>query len=380
MAVKKRGNGYQISVFLGRDATTGKRKFFYETFYSPTKSLAQQREMELKKRFHKQKIGPSRDIKTVGDLLLHWHSTIAELDNAGEHTLSVYAWHIRRLQPVVGHLNLYDLTAFEVQEALKGQFADVADRTRRNFYSTLKSALRRGFGWGLLPTDVTAGIISPSAKPVVKDKLVLGFDELNALLAAAQNYKHHLVIRLLIVTGARMSEILGLTWQDIDWETGIVKFKKGVDSRRRKIKKRLKTKNAYRSIQLDKETIAYLQKHKHKQLRKRELQSTAKVISLEYQQLVFLADDGRPMRHKAVYDTFQRSLKKAALPEGGPHCLRHSAISDLYDLGIPIADILALSGHANIQSLENYVHSRKIGLNILDTFKKVADKTADSAN
>jgi len=49
MAVKKRGKGWLISIYLGRDETTGKKEYHYETFYVPTKSLALQRESELKR-------------------------------------------------------------------------------------------------------------------------------------------------------------------------------------------------------------------------------------------------------------------------------------------------------------------------------------------
>jgi hypothetical protein len=56
MSVRKRGKGWLISIYLGRDETTGK-KYHYETFYAPTKSLAQDRERELK-RLLKKRSGP----------------------------------------------------------------------------------------------------------------------------------------------------------------------------------------------------------------------------------------------------------------------------------------------------------------------------------
>ena len=73
------------------------------------------------------------------------------------------------------------------------------------------------------------------------------------------------------------------------------------------------------------------------------------------------------MRHRAVELTLHRMLKKAGLPKMGIHNLRHSVLTNLNDVGISIADIIALSGHANINSLLPYIHQTKTGINLLDT-------------
>ncbi|HQD91569.1 MAG TPA: site-specific integrase [Syntrophomonadaceae bacterium] len=180
-----------------------------------------------------------------------------------------------------------------------GQFSDVADRTKKNFYATLKSALKRGYGWGFLSHDITQGIMVPKAEPV--EKPILNFQELSLLLEVAKKYKHHLILRLLIVTGARLGEVLGLRWCDIDFETGKINIVKSVDSHDRILKDRVKTKSSRRVTILDKETLKYL---KHKQ-------QTDKVVAInKNERLIFLADDGRPMRHRAVELTFKRALKK----------------------------------------------------------------------
>jgi integrase len=367
MAVKKRGKGWLISIYLGRDETTGKKEYHYETFYVPTKSLALQRESELK-RLLKKKVGPNTKISTVGELLAYWHSTLAELGKVQERTLEVYAWHIRRLQPVVGHLTLYDLTAFAVQEALKGHFLDVSSRTRKNLYATLRTALRRGYSWGLLPYDVTSGIIIPEVE--VQEKPVADFEQLKTLLEVIKEYKHHLIVRLLIVTGMRLGEVLGLRWSDINFDTGEIRIIKTVDSRNRKVKDRPKTKNSRRKIILDTETLYYLRELKQKQ------QTNNKIISFDKEErLIFIADDGRPMRHRAVELTLKRALKKAGMEEMGIHSIRHSVLSILNDFGIPLADIIALSGHAQIASLEPYIHMTKTGLNLLDSMANAKSQT-----
>lgn len=47
-------------------------------------------------------------------------------------------------------------------------------------------------------------------------------EELVRLLDAAKEYKYYLVIRLLALTGMRLGEVLGLRWQDVDLERGVL--------------------------------------------------------------------------------------------------------------------------------------------------------------
>ncbi len=357
--IRKRGdNTWQIVIYLGRDAN-GKEDYYYETFYAPRKSIVQERERELNKQL-KTKSGPHRAISTVDDLLLFWLQDLEDRDQAQERTIETYNGHIKKLLPVVGELQLYNLTAFTIQDALKGKFINVSSRTRKNYYSTLRTALRAGYGWGLIPTDITGGIKSPRVE--TPEKQTLSFEQLQVLLET-KDYKHYLIVRMLIVTGARLSEILGLRWNDIDFETGKISIVQTVDSRNRKTKDRTKTKSSKRNIILDRETLEYLQKKKQ----------AVKVISLkEDERLVFIGDDGRPMRHRAVELTLHRMLKKADLPKMGLHNLRHSVLTNLNDVGICIADILALSGHADIDSLKTYIHQTKTGLNLLDTMQTLS--------
>lgn len=362
MSIKYLGDKkWKITIHKGR-RPDGKQDRYYETFHAPRKSLAQAREKELKQFFDINKYGPRMKVSTVEELLQFWIDDLRDRNNAQERTIETYRGQIKKLLPVVGHISLYTITAFEMQEALKGQYPDISPRTRKNIYSTLRSALRSGFSWGLTAVDVSTGIKIPRVE--TPEKLVLTFGQLELLLQQSK-YKQYLIVRMLTVTGARLSEILGLRWMDINFETGEINIIKTVDSRNRKIKDRTKTKASKRRIILDVETINYLQARKQ----------SVKIVSLrEDERLVFVGDDGKPMRHRAVELTLQRMLKSAGLPKIGIHNLRHSVLTNMNDIGISLADIIALSGHADITSLQPYIHQTKTGLNLIDTFIKQTNR------
>lgn len=112
--IRRRGpNRYLISLYIGRDAE-GKRKYHNEYFHG-TKTEAQQRSAELHLTL-KRKRGPAALAMTVADYLKNWLEKIK--GTVEERTLETYTWHVKRLVPVVGHLQFYNLTAYELQEEL----------------------------------------------------------------------------------------------------------------------------------------------------------------------------------------------------------------------------------------------------------------------
>lgn len=109
---------------------------------------------------------------TVADYLKNWLERIKE--TVEERTHETYSWHVKRLVPVVGQLQFYNLTAYELQEGLAntrpqagGNLPCVEDRERgygsarlpqcspyriladnpplRTIYFSKRPRLRRGF-------------------------------------------------------------------------------------------------------------------------------------------------------------------------------------------------------------------------------------------
>ncbi|MGQ9512143.1 tyrosine-type recombinase/integrase [Thermodesulfitimonas sp.] len=350
--IRRKGpNRYQILVYHGRDVQ-GKRIIQYETFYG-TLSQARARAAELE--VAKRRYGPKQAAKTVGEYLLDWLEKIK--GTVSERTHETYTWHVKKLIPIIGHLQLYGLNSFDLQEGLNQ--LKVKPKTAKGIYGTLKTAFRQAVAWGLLNTDPTAGLRAPRVPR--EEKKVLTPEELKRLLDAAENYKHHLIIRLLAVTGMRLGEVLGLMWKDVDLDKGTVTIKRAVNVRKRKIKEDTKTAASERTLKLDEKTLELLRNHKQRE-------GKSKVSPLRRDNtLIFAAPDGRPVREEAVRRTLARALKKAGIDHIRVHDLRHTAGSLLLEAGYSFPTVAAFLGHSSpATTAAVYAHAVRKGTNVIE--------------
>ncbi|MGI6514865.1 MAG: tyrosine-type recombinase/integrase [Syntrophomonadales bacterium] len=348
--IKKRGeNTWWIRIYLGR-GSDGTPQYYHETFYAPLKSMAQERERELTKQM-KHVAGPKRDIMTLNDWLDRWIEDTA--DSVSHGTLRGYKAHLRQLKPLLGDLILWELDANKLHERLRGRFDHLKPKTKRNIYATLKTAIKAGIDQKIIPSDALTGFKMP--KVPKENRSTLSREEIRLLMNTCDGYKHGLVIRLLCVTGARVSEILGLTWESVDLERGTITIDQSVDIKERRQKDDIKTANSRRTIELDVSTLQLLRLH-HQSSKNTTVRPLQRKKSL-----VFQAQDGRPLRYEAIRKTLRLALKKAGLPLIRVHDIRHSVITLLLDEGTPPILVAALVGQDVATTVGRYAQKTRRG-------------------
>ncbi|MBP7330897.1 MAG: site-specific integrase [Firmicutes bacterium] len=343
--IRRRGpNNYTIIIYLGRKEN-GKKDCYSETFYGERRE-ANMRAAELELQF-KRRSGPKKAAMTLGNYLDKWLNGIS--DNVTPRTHEKYSWHVQRLKPLVGDLQLSKLDVLDVKECLKPLNSDVAPRTRKDLYSTLRSAMRQAVDWGILLINPLAGLKTPRMQK--KEMNVLNLAEVEQFLEAAKAYKHYPVIRVLAVTGLRLGEVLGLKWDDIDFVKCTLTVQRAADCRRRILKEETKTESSRRTIELDQETLSVLAAH-------RETQKKEKAVPFRKRDgLVFHSQDGRPLREGAIRITKNRILKKSGLRHIRLHDLRHSVATIKLNAGESLISVAGLLGHANPSTtVKTYAH------------------------
>lgn len=189
------------------------------------------------------------------------------------------------------------------------------------------SALRFAYS-SILNKDVTAGIKRPKREK--KIPAVLTKDEMKRLINALSTKKSKLMISLIYACGFRVSEIINLEINDLNFEEmiGHVRQAKGRKDRIFNLPK-------------------FLLKDLKKQIKKQEESN---------QEYLFTGPKG-----KLTDRNIQKIVRKAAQKAGinkkvHPHTLRHSFATHLLENGIDIRKIQELLGHADLSTTQIYTH------------------------
>lgn len=166
------------------------------------------------------------------------------------------------------------------------------------------------------------------------------------------------IIYLALDTGMRKSELMGLKWEDIDFEKSTININKqrhyvqGYGT----IEDKTKTEAGNRTVTASKIVISLLRAYKYEQNKNRLKLGTA-WISTPY---VFVHENGRAISSNLPYKWFVDFLKRHNLPKITFHQLRHTNASILIASGEDIVTVSGRLGHADKNvTLNTYSHMIK---------------------
>jgi integrase len=153
----------------------------------------------------------------------------------------------------------------------------------------------------------------------------------------------------------RRGEVLGLRWQDIDWDHGRLAVRQTVVLVGYNVTfSTPKTAKGRRSIALDKATLEALRLH-------RELQKANRPslgIGYRDQDLVLAAPDGSPINPDQFSQVFDRKVAKLDVPRIRLHDLRHTHATLGLAAGVPPKIMSERLGHSTVAFTQDvYVHS-----------------------
>jgi integrase len=162
--------------------------------------------------------------------------------------------------------------------------------------------------------------------------IILNPEQINALLSHTEGQEYRMLFMLATFSGARQGELLGLKWEDVDWENSQVHIQRTFNNGRFFT---TKTKTSNRKIDLGPKVITELKKWKLG-CPKNELD------------LVFPNGAGNPIdHHNLVRRHFGPALEAAGLPKIRFHDLRHTYASLLIEQGENIKYIQTQLGHSS---------------------------------
>jgi integrase len=285
---------------------------------------------------------------TVSEWCATWLETFAI--NLKPNIKEDYEGVIRRYitNEPIGKRKLNKLTPAEVQAWVNLLSTRVAAQTVRNAHARLHKALAVAVRQRYIPRNIADDIELPQVRtpPIAP----LDFRQVLALLKAVEGKRWAPLYRLAVNLGMRQAEILGLTWEAIDLEVGMLrvfqqlKRVKGDGEKREFVLQSTKTKAGERILQLDPTLAAMLREHRRVQEEEKALRGEA---WKDKHGLVFVTETGAPIHGTELVQHFKRVLKKAGLPKVRFHDLRHTAATLLLADNVPLVTVSKILGHSS---------------------------------
>lgn len=341
---------WQARIDLGYVNGRRKRKAFYgktrrEVVEKLKKALAD----------HQQGTLALDERQTVGQFLTHWLENVAR-PSVRPRTYASYAQLIRvHILPHLGRVPLARLTAQQVQAFLNARHgAGLSARTVQYLHAILRRALGQAEKWGLVARNVARLATPPRVERRVPRPLTV--EEARRLLDAVRGDRLEALYTVALSLGLRQGEALGLRWQDVDLEQGLLTVRyqlQRIDGKL--VLTEPKTVRSRRTIQLPAIALEALRAHKVRQLEER-LKAGPAWQGWDHD-LVFTTTIGTPLEARSIVRHFHKLLQKAGLPRMPFHNLRHTAASLLLAQGLDIRVVQQVLGHSQIALTANlYAH------------------------
>lgn len=405
MKPRKKGRKYEIAY-----RCAGHKVPFYEQFDTLEEANYRIAQIELEKAkgifIPPKKLLRSKKnsvvITTVAELMDEYVD-IYGVNHWGDSYLSSNLHRIEHyIKPIIGDVHIKELTAYDLDQfydilqdmpaiILKGHKKSdekISLSVIEKIHSLLNNALKQAVKWGCIPSNPAENATCPKYKPKTRDV----WDDHQALYAIENCYDPILKVLLLLALGCsmRIGEILGLTWDCVDFSdesiregTAHVKVEKELkrcdkksleklDQRNRSkvlfifpewkktgcstslVLKLPKTDSSVRCVFLPRTVAMALREHRERQ---DELKT---LLGPEYMDfnLVIARENGRPYEEHRVVQILNRYIDEIKLPKVVFHSFRHcSATLKLKLSGGNIKAVQGDTGHSQARMVtELYAH------------------------
>lgn len=340
---------WEARITTGRDPGTGKQiqRSFTGKTQKEVREKMQAAAVEINQGTY---TAPSK--LTMGQWLDIWQRDY--LGSLKPCTVRTYKTAIgNHILPALGAVKLSDLHPHTVQGFING--LELAPSSARLVYQVLHRALEKAVDLEYIPRNPSDRCELPRMER--KEIHPLDDDQLSALLEAAEGTTMEYLVRVALFTGMRQSELLGLTWDAVDFITGVVSVNKQLSRLEHR-----KTSGLFvspksgkgRAITAAPLVLRALQAQKRRQA---EMQLRAGAIWSNPHGLVFTNEAGAPLEQRNIDYHFRRISTAAGLEGVRFHDLRHTYAVNAIRAGDDIKTVQGNLGHATAAfTLDRYAH------------------------
>lgn len=350
--------GYRAVIPLGRNKETGKK----ERIYGPVES-----EEEARRRLVQMQADLTRD-----ELIIPKNKTVMQFmkdewfpgwvkDQNGESTIKDYhEMMIRYIFPTFGNIRLNDLTTVYVQKTYnqwksKSPVSNngLSVETIKHVNRIFKCAINRAVDLEYIRKNPLNGIVIRAEKGSKHEVEVYSEKEFKMLIKAVEGTDMMLPISLLFDCILRRGELLGLKWDAVNFETGIISVHRTfIETLQGAVlKEGTKSNSSCRKIKCTEFTLKLLKQERIRQMQNKML------LGDKYSDegFVICQPNGLPFLPKSFTRKWIRLLKVNSLRHIKLHATRNCSISFALAAGMAPHTVMKRAGHSNCSiTLETY--------------------------
>lgn len=256
-------------------------------------------------------------------------------------TLAGYRCNLNKhIYPALGDCPLPDITTDMIQKFLTDR-QHLARNTLHTMLVLVSEILDSAVEDGIIPRNpaISKRVFIPSEKRTKRKALTLEeVQDVIRQLYRSEDMTDRRLLALMLFTGMRRGEILGLRWEDIDFEKDTISVSRAVSyTSNQPILSSTKTKNGVRTIPLNPQLKELLQP-----------------IAAEG----FIFGREKPITKMVYIRLFRNISNNFDLHGATAHVFRHSYLSLLNQAGVDPKTIQAIGGHGNfLMTYDLYVHT-----------------------
>ncbi|SHR10045.1 site-specific recombinase XerD [Mycobacteroides abscessus subsp. abscessus] len=348
---EKKGTYYFV-LEAGRDANGKRKRIVRKGFKTAKEAKAEMNKLAVELANND---APEDYNKTFAEYLKYWIENYVKTNlrpKTGAEYVKIIKTHI---EPSLGHIKLKELKSTHLQTYYSQKLQKLSAQTVKHHHSLISAALRDAIGWEYIRKNVAKGAKPP--KPVKKEMKKLNSDQLNLLFKVAKEKSpvYYPITFAAAHTGMRKSELLGLTWDKVDFdEERLLVMDTITESNGKYFFNPSPKGKEVRPVKLTKELI--------KLFRELKTENEKRVNTLGQtfnpRNLVFCNSRGNIMSPSEITRAFKRVLKAAGLPdETRFHDLRHTHATLLLKANIHPKIVSDRLGHSRINvTLDTYSH------------------------
>ncbi|MGD0254419.1 MAG: tyrosine-type recombinase/integrase [Acidimicrobiales bacterium] len=255
---------------------------------------------------------------------------------------SIFTHHIVPMlgRKTVANTSMADISRLMTAKLDEGLSASTVRRIRAVLVQALDYAVREG----TVARNVAA--LTKGPKMSRQEGRTLTPDQAKCLLASLHDHRYEALYVLMLTTGLRRGEALGLKWEDLDLARGTVTIRRQLKREGGQlITSDTKTAKSRRAVNLPAPVVQVLREHRTHQKRDR----LALGPAWHESGFVFTSQIGTPVDPRNLYRDFASVCKKAKIGQWHPHELRHSAASLMLAQGVPLQVVSDVLGHSSIR-------------------------------